>query len=158
MAYEAKPDWPFTKDCFGPPCDPVEGWAVTKYPAKGGKRYLHCGWSRRITEEFIKGGDKNCKGYPGGECPHGDKAFEIANQRWIKYFGGAGDNPNSGPFDNDCYNGKYNGKKMMRDRCNGYNCHARQPQDRTAGPPAAAADAVPLHEVIAHLRPRPGGA
>jgi len=44
--------------------------------------------------------------------------MEIANQVWIKYFGGSGDNPNTGPFNNDCYNN--NG--MTRDQCTGYNC------------------------------------
>jgi len=73
-----------------------------------------------VTEEFINGGDYNCPEYPGGECPHGDEAFEIANKQWIEYFGGSGINPDSGPFNNDCYHN--NG--MTRDSCTGYNCHA----------------------------------
>jgi hypothetical protein len=95
----------------------VHGWAISTY---NGTRLLHCGWSKKVTQEFMYGGDANCPDYPGGVCPHGDEAIKIANKKWIEYFGGSGLNPNSGPFNNDCYHN--NG--MTRDTCTGYNCHA----------------------------------
>jgi hypothetical protein len=95
----------------------VYGWAISTY---NGTRLLHCGWSKKVTQEFMYGGDANCPDYPGGVCPHGDEAIEIANKKWMEYFGGSGINPNSGPFNNDCYHN--NG--MTRDTCTGYNCHA----------------------------------
>lgn len=130
MAYEKKPDWPFNASCFGPPCDVVNGWAITEYK---GTRLLHCGWTKEITQQFLHGGDNNCPGYPGGVCPHGAEAIALANKRWIGYFGGSGNNPDSGPFNNDCYN--LHG--MMNDRCNGYNCHAF-PSRAPPVPPGAA--------------------
>lgn len=70
---------------MGPPCDPVDGWAITEYK---GQQLLHCGYDRGTTEEFLS---------------KGDEAFESANAWWTKTFGGTGVNPNSGPFNNDCY-------------------------------------------------------
>lgn len=101
---------------------------------------LHCGWSRQVTQEFIHGGDHNCPEFPGGMCPPAPRSIELANERWIKYFGGSGSNPNSGPFNNDCYHN--NG--MTRQDCTGYNCHpfpSRQIQE------LGGADMVRLREV-----------
>lgn len=137
MAFEKHPSWPFNASCFGPPCDPINGWAITEYQ---GAPLLHCGWSRRVTQEFIHGGDHNCPEFPGGMCPPAPRSIELANERWIKYFGGSGRNPNSGPFNNDCYHN--NG--MTRQDCTGYNCHpfpSRQIQE-LGGP-----DMVRLREV-----------
>jgi len=73
---------------MGPPCDPVNGWAITVYE---GKQILHCGYSRGTTEEFLSYGI--------------EKSFELANAWWTKRYGGSGPNPNAGPFNNDCYHG-----------------------------------------------------
>lgn len=149
MAFEYKASsWPFTADCFGPPCDPIHGWAITVFK---GTSYLHCGWDKSVTEEFINGGDNNCPGYPGNVCPHGDEAFEIANQKWIEYFGGSGNNPDSGPFNNDCYHN--NG--MTRDSCTGYNCHGF-PSRTTEPSPAPMPTPAPSPVPMPVPRPTPG--
>jgi len=72
-----------------------------------------------VTYEFINGGDPNCPDLPGGMCPPAPKSIELANERWISLLGGSGRNPDSGPWNNDCYHN--NG--MTRQSCTGYNCH-----------------------------------
>lgn len=105
---------------MGPPCDPIHGWAITEYQ---GVKILHCGWGKQVTWQFIHGCNETseipCPEFPGG-CPGFPESFEIANKRWTSFFGGSGPNPNTGPFNNDCYHN--NG--WMRDRCSGWNCHS----------------------------------
>lgn len=87
---------------MGPPCDAVDGWAITEYK---GQKILHCGYSRETTQEFLS---------------NGDAAFEKANSWWINMFGGSGVNPNSGPFNNDCYMPKPHATCYGPDNCHSF--------------------------------------
>lgn len=69
--------WPWSANYLGPPCDPVDGWAITD-----GR--LHCGYSRRITNNFLRNKDANWK---------------AADARWTQWFGSLNAGPfNAGPF------------------------------------------------------------
>lgn len=62
---------------MGPPCDPIDGWGVTK-------GQLHCSYHRSIMEQFNADYDNQ-------------KA--LADKRWVEYYGAL----DAGPYNNGCY-------------------------------------------------------